>query len=107
MEPTVLDVVLIVGFAARLTRLAVADTIAEWPRILAVRAAGRISDGAVRWTHALLTCPHCIGFWISAAVVASWAAWGHTAGWRLVAAAFTVAYIAGHAVARFDFDAED
>ena len=107
MDPTLLDVVLVVGFAARLTRLAVADTIAEWPRILLVRSAGKVSAGAVRWAQGLVSCPHCVGFWLSAAVVGSWVAWGQTGPWRAIAGAFTVAYIAGHLVGALDLDSED
>ena len=107
MDATLLDIVLLVGFAARLTRLAVVDSIAEGPRILAVRIAGRMGDRPSRWILALLTCPYCIGFWLSSAVVVSWLAWGDTLAWQAVAAAFTLAYVTGHLVARLDVDPED
>jgi|GEM_PF-3738479 len=107
MDPTLLDIVLLVGFAARLTRLAVVDDIAEGPRILAVRYAGRVGDRPMRWTLSLLSCPYCIGFWLSVAVIGSWAAWGDTAVWLLIAAAFTLSYVVGHLVALLDVHPED
>ena len=110
MDPTLLDIALVVGMAARLTRLAVVDSIAEGARILALRIAGRIpriGARAVLWTQALVTCPYCIGFWLSAVVVASWLAWGDTLGWQAVAAVFTVSYVSGHLVARLDIDDEE
>lgn len=107
MDPSLLDVVLLVGLTARLTRLAVVDSIAEGPRILAVRIAGRMGDRPSRWTLALLTCPYCIGFWLSAVVVGTWLAWGGTLAWQAVAGTFTLAYVAGHLVARLDVDPED
>ena len=106
MDLSLLDIVLLVGLAARLTRLAVVDTIAEGPRILAVRIAGRAGNRPARWIVALLQCPYCIGFWLSAGVVGSWFAWGHTVGWQAVAGVFTLSYVAGHLVARLDVDPE-
>lgn len=107
MDATLLDIVLIVGFATRLIRLAVVDLIAEGLRIFAVRIAGRRGDRPARWTLALVQCPHCIGFWLSAGVVASWLAWGNTVAWQAVAGTFTLAYVAGHLVARLDTDPEE
>lgn len=99
MEPTLLDALLVLGFAARLTRLAVIDDIAEPARVALVRVVPiRLLD----WAQGLVSCPFCIGFWISAAVVASWIGWGDLLLWQAVAAAFTVSYAAGHAVARLD-----
>ena len=107
MDLSLLDIVLLVGFASRLTRLAVVDSIAEGPRILAVRIAGRMGDRPARWILALLQCPYCIGFWLSAGVVGTWIAWGGTLAWQAVAAAFTLSYVAGHLVARLDLDSEE
>ena len=106
MDATLLDIALLVGFAARLTRLAVVDSIAEGPRILAVRVAGRMGDRPSRWTLALLQCPYCIGFWLSLGVVVSWLAWGSTVAWQAAAGVFTLSYVAGHLVARLDVDPE-
>jgi len=99
MDPTLLDVLLVLGFATRLTRLAVVDDIGEPLRVALVKV---VPIRTVSWVHTLITCPFCIGFWLSAAVVASWLAWGSTILWQAVAAAFTVSYLAGHAVARLD-----
>ena len=106
MDATLLDIALLIGFAARLTRLAVVDTIAEGPRILAVRIAGRAGNRPARWVVALLQCPYCIGFWLSLAVVVSWLVWGSTVVWQAAAAVFTLSYVAGHLVARLDVDPE-
>lgn len=99
MDPTLLDVALVLGFAARLTRLAIVDDITEPLRVALVRASPGRSAG---WTYALLDCPFCLGFWLSAAVVASWLTVGQTLVWQAVAAAFTVSYLVGHAIARLD-----
>ena len=99
----IVDAVLLVGLAARLTRLVVVDTIADPARGATLTAAHRVAGArGLRWTNELLGCPHCAGFWISVAVVASWLAWGDTIGWQAVALAFTLAYVAGHLTARFD-----
>ncbi|MFN2345168.1 MAG: DUF1360 domain-containing protein [Dermatophilaceae bacterium] len=103
MDPSLLDRVLLVGFAARLTRLAVVDDIADPARGVLVRWT---PPRFVHWTVALLTCPYCIGFWISVVVVASFAVAGQTAAWRIVAGAFALAYVTGHLVARLDADPE-
>ncbi len=103
-----LDAVLIVGATLRLTRLAVVDTIAAPFRTLVLLIGrGLARDRGLIWADELVSCPHCIGFWIAVAVVASWAAWGGTAWWNLTAGALTVAYASGHLVARLDVDDED
>lgn len=99
MDPTLLDAILVIGLAARLTRLAIVDDIAEPLRVGLIRATPR---PAVTWIHTLIACPFCIGFWISAAVVASWIAWGSALAWQAVAAAFTLSYIVGHLTDRLD-----
>lgn len=104
MDASLYDVILLVGFAARLTRLAVVDDIAEPARVAVVRA---VPIRLVDWAQSLVSCPFCIGFWLSAAVVASWAAWGSTVGWQLTAGAFTLSYVAGHLVARLDVEVDD
>lgn len=104
MDPSLLDAILVLGFAARLTRLAVVDDIAEPARVAFVKA---VPTRIVAWVIALLTCPHCLGFWLSAAVVLSWLAWGSTVLWQAVAAAFTVSYLVGHVVARLDMGEDE
>jgi len=106
MEISPLDLLLLLGFAARLIRLAVVDDIADPFRAWSVATVDRHLGGrAGEWMVALWGCPFCVGFWISVGVVASWALVGDTAGWRLTAVAFTLSYAAGHLVARLD--AED
>lgn len=102
MDPSPLELLLLVGLTARAIRLAVVDDIAGPARVAAVRVAGVAGARASRWTAALLSCPFCIGFWISLIVAASWVAWGDTVGWRLAALAGTLSYVSGHAVARLD-----
>ena len=106
MEPTALDVALLLGASVRLVRLAVVDTIADPVRAGIVAAAARVSPAAGRWTLALIDCPFCIGFWICAATVASYLAAGSTVLWQAVAATLTLSYLAGHAVARLDREDE-
>lgn len=101
MDISLLDVALIIGLSVRLTRLAVVDTIADPVRVVLIRL---VPLRLVDWTHTLLSCPHCIGFWITAAVVASWHLWGDLLVWQAVAATFGLAYLVGHAVARLDGD---
>ena len=100
----ILSAVLLVGFAARLTRLVAVDdaghpfrwvTFKLWPN--------RHIDKAVE----LLGCPFCIGFWLSALVVASWVLVGHTVAWQLVAGVFTLNYVHAHLNARLDLGADD
>jgi len=104
MDPSLLDIALVLGLAARLTRLAVVDDIAEPARVALVKV---MPTRIVGWVYALLTCPFCIGFWLSVAVVLSWLAWGSTVLWQAVAAAFTVSYLVGHAVAHLDMGEDE
>jgi hypothetical protein len=100
-----LDVVLLVGLAARLIRLTVVDTIAGPARDLVRRAGLRAAgDRGLVWADDLISCPFCIGWWISVGVVGSWLAAGGTLVWQAVAAAFTLSYVAGHLVAALDVD---
>jgi hypothetical protein len=107
VDISLLDLALIVGFTARLIRLAAVDTAGE-PFRAAIRWAGRWIGGTEGYVRAqeLVTCPFCIGFWLSGAVVLSYvAAGGH--GWRTVAAIFTLSYVAGHLVRVLDFGDDD
>jgi hypothetical protein len=103
VDVTWLDLLLLLGFAARLIRLAVVDRIAA-PFRNAVRWVGDRLGGerGLLWADDLVSCPFCIGFWISVGVVASWALVGGTVAWRLTAGAFALSYLAGHAAARLD-----
>lgn len=107
MDTLALDVALIVLATARLTRLAVVDTIAVGFRN-AARWVGRTLAGTrgLVWADDLVSCPHCVGFWLSAAVVVSYAWWAGPT-WRVVAGALAVSYAVGHLVAHFDLDGTD
>ena len=70
--------------AARLTRLVTEDTILE-----PLREWATIHE----LVYELVTCPWCIGFWISLGTVAVWWLAGDTAVWLL--APFAVSYVAG------------
>jgi hypothetical protein len=96
VEPSALDVALVVGFAGRLTRLAVDDSIAE-PFRNATRWLGRRLHGEIGlvWADDLVTCPWCVGAWLSLAVVVSFAAWGAPPAGRVVAAVLGVSYAVG------------
>jgi hypothetical protein len=107
--PGVWDVVLLVGLSARVTRLVTVDTIMAPVRERAIYEAARRSaswDGGF-WVASLLGCPHCVGFWLSLLVLASWLVWGGTTVWVTVAGAFTLSYVAGHLVGRLDMGDDD
>ncbi len=81
---TPLGFVVVCLAAARLTRLVTEDTITEPLRVWA-------SDRP--FLYELITCPWCIGFWISLGCVAAWWTAGDRAVWLL--APFAVSYVAG------------
>ena len=102
-SPGVLDVILLVGFTARLTRLVTVDDILEPVRVgILYRVPARVTSA----TASLLSCPFCIGFWLSLAVLASWVAWGSTWGWMFVAGTFTLNYVHAHLNARLDAETD-
>lgn len=87
---------LVLGAAARLTRLVTVDSIADPLRDGVRMAANRVGPRTLVWADDLVTCPHCVGFWATLAVLATAAAWGHTAAWRFVAATLAASYVVGH-----------
>lgn len=71
-----LALVLVLGFAVyRAVRVATVDKISqpwrEW-LLLRVQHAGADTRSLARWAYTLLTCPFCLGVWLSAVVVAFW-----------------------------------
>ena len=107
MDPSPLELLLLVGLTARTIRLAVVDDIAEPARVRTVQAAGALGDRPAAWTAALLGCPFCVGFWISCAVAGAWILAGHTLAYQAVAIAGTLSYVAGHLVASLDLTDEE
>lgn len=94
------EIVLATGLTARATRLVVIDQ-AGWPvRSLAVHSARRIGTRAQDLVDDLLGCVYCAGAWIALVVAGSWALWGSTTGWTLVALAATASQAAGMALSR-------
>lgn len=98
-----LDAALVLGAAARLTRLVVLDDAGE-----PIRSTLRCAASHARGGDLLvivddgLRCPYCVAVWVSAGVVGSYAAWGQRGWWQTVAGALATSYAAGHAVARLD-----
>lgn len=105
------DLVLLLGFALRLTRLVTGDALGLWfiREPVARWYANRPTEARYRFSQ-LFECPYCIGFWISAVLVGALAAlggpWGPGDGgwaalvWRVVAGAFTLSWVVGHIAAR-------
>lgn len=91
MTVELVELVLIVGATARLTRLAQTDTILDPIRRPLQRRAER--SGAKAWE--LLWCPWCLSFWIGIAVVASWVTWGHGRWWLAATAVLTASHATG------------
>jgi hypothetical protein len=72
--------------AARLTHLVTTDTILDRPRLAASRW---------EWSETLLTCPWCIGWWISLLVVAAVPPlWPHPVT-RILITALAISYLVG------------
>lgn len=110
----------LIGLAARATRLATDDTITEPARrallnrvqftpaqrtALANEESIPLPDNmraaqARLWAADLLTCRWCLGFWISATVVAADARWGHTRWFQATAdtalASYALGWLAQH-----------
>ncbi len=87
---SVLVVVLTIGFAARLTRLLTTDQI-SYP----IRRRVVVRLGPDNWFAYLITCPWCLGLWVSAAVAAGAYWWADTRWWLCVALAGTASYATG------------
>ena len=108
-----LDLLLALGFTLRLSRLVTSDTITDWwLRGPLDRWADRKEPYHPAWRTKLvsgLSCPICVGFWLTGLVVLSLAVMGGPAAegtlalvWQYVALAFTLNYVAGHISARMD-----
>ena len=108
-----LDLFLAFGFTLRLSRLITSDTITDWWLRSPLDKWADLKEPVYPgWRAKLvsgLTCPFCVGFWLTALVVLSLAVMGGPGAegtlalvWRYVALAFTLNYVAGHISARLD-----
>lgn len=102
-----LDLLLILGLAARATRLFVYDD-AGWIVRVPMRwlgdAFGRRGKLLVT---GLLACPFCIGFWLSMGSALGWALYQDTLIWDVVSIGATVSYAVGHLAGRLDENLPD
>jgi hypothetical protein len=111
MAAFVLDVLLLLGMTARLSRLVTTDDLGKWwvqepaERWAVRRSAPARRQKAVNYVGGL-GCPFCIGFWIAVATTLSlWLAGGPgdaADAWRWIAAALTLNYVAAHISAALD-----
>lgn len=106
-----LDIVLVVLLALRMTRFFTSDSLGLWwfYEPLHRKAYGRGSNVPTpKWARYVegLTCPFCVGFWCCAlALLSLYIAGGPGHAWdlwRWVAAAFALNYVTGHVSARAD-----
>lgn len=100
------DLLLVAGLTARLTRLVVADDLGRWWVQVPVfnwMATRQVSPRWARYADGL-RCPFCVGFHLGWLVLLSlWLAGGpgHAAEWwRWVAGAFTLNYVVAHVGSR-------
>ena len=95
---------LAVGASARLTRLVMTDHLGmRWIITPALAWVDRKPEGRRSALVIGLWCPFCVGFWIGCLILGSlWAVGGPASegplaeGWRWIAGAFTLNYVAGH-----------
>lgn len=93
---------LLLGATLRTTRLTTTDTITDPTRAWTIRTLHHHHPPTAQWTHTLITCPHCAGFWIALAHTLTWQRWGHTRTWQTAAGTATLAYLNGHITQRLD-----
>lgn len=102
----IFDIVLLILAALRITRFVLIDSLGRW---WFVGPALKRSYGtpAEKYVEGLLSCPFCIGFWISlVGVVSLWLAGGPGEAalwWRVLAAIWALSYIVGHGVSKIDY----
>jgi hypothetical protein len=91
----IFDIVLLVLAALRITRFVLIDSL------------GRRNKKSEKYVEGLLSCPFCIGFWISLVGVATlYAAGGPGQAalwWRALAGVWALSYLVGHGVNRLDY----
>jgi hypothetical protein len=84
---TALTLALCLGASLRLWRVFEIDVIGQPLRKLADKTPPKVGD--------FLACIWCLGFYISAAVVASGYYWGEQAWWIILSASLSVSYLVG------------
>lgn len=92
---TILSFAIAVLAAARITRLVTTDSITMIGRAHVLAKWGKDS-----WQFKLITCPWCIGFWISSAIIVSVGLWP-TKVLLIVLGCFAASHIVG-LLARLD-----
>lgn len=106
----IIDLLLALGMALRLTRLVIKDDIGLWyvrgPSAMWAMDREPNADGWRARLQSGLDCPFCVGFWIGCGVLLSlWLAGGPGVAWepwRWVAGALTMNYISAHINSRLD-----
>lgn len=102
----IFDIVLLVLAALRITRFVLIDSLGRWwfvgPALKRTR-----NKKSEKYVEGLLSCPFCIGFWISLVGVATlYAAGGPGQAalwWRALAGVWALSYLVGHGVNRLDY----
>lgn len=106
-----LDILLLAGLTARLSRLVTTDDLGKWwvqapaGQWAINRSTPERRQKAISYAEGL-ECPFCVGFWIAVVTTASlWLVGGPGEAhevWRWVAAAFTLNYVVAHVSSRLD-----
>jgi hypothetical protein len=106
-----LDIFLLAGLTARLSRLVTTDDLGVWwvqapaGKWAVNRSTAERRHRAIRYVEGL-ECPYCVGFWIAVATTVSLLLVGGPGEandvWRWVAAAFTLNYVVAHISSRLD-----
>ena len=97
-----LDLVLVTGAVARLTRLVVVDDAGELVRRPILWAMTRFGERGLDLAERLLACPFCSGLWIALAVSAAHARLDGSTLWTALLLALTASYASGHLLDTLD-----
>lgn len=109
---------LVLGATMRLTRFIITDDLGSWlikaPARRWANYAEQVPDPAKLWSEDILEeapdpdagwrskivsgldCPFCVGFWVGALVLLSYAIVGKTRLWKFVAGVFSLNEVAAH-----------
>lgn len=88
--------------AARVTRFVVADDLGQWWIQEPAREYAARFDP--RWDKYVdgLSCPYCVGFWATAAVMGAGAVLRWNKVWQFGAGVWAASYVVGHVSSRLD-----